>query len=124
MSVNKVILMGHTGNAPDFREFDNGGCVATFSLATTKRGYTTKDGRQIPERTEWHNVVLQNGLDNDLFLAMQESIETALEEAGIDNKATGALRSAVINYLSEEENKRSFEVYVKGSYSALWWREC
>ena len=48
--------------APDFREFDNGGCVATFSLATTKRGYTTKDGRQIPERTEWHNVVLQNGL--------------------------------------------------------------
>ena len=32
------------------------------ALATTKRGYTTKDGRQIPERTEWHNVVLQNGL--------------------------------------------------------------
>ena len=62
MSVNKVILMGHTGKAPDFKEFDNGGCVATFSLATTKRGYTTKDGRQIPERTEWHNVVLQNGL--------------------------------------------------------------
>lgn len=54
--------MGHTGKAPDFREFDNGGCVATFSLATTKRGYTTKDGRQIPECTEWHNVVLQNGL--------------------------------------------------------------
>lgn len=61
MSVNKVILMGHTGKAPDFKEFDNGGCVATFSLATTKRGYTTKDGRQIPERTEWHNVVLQTG---------------------------------------------------------------
>lgn len=62
MSVNKVILLGHTGKAPDFKEFDNGGCVATFSLATTKRGFTTKDGRQIPERTEWHNIVLQNGL--------------------------------------------------------------
>ena len=62
MSVNKVTLLGHTGKAPDFKEFDNGGCVATFSLATTKRGFTTKDGRQIPERTEWHNVVLQNGL--------------------------------------------------------------
>lgn len=62
MSVNKVILLGRTGKAPDFKEFDNGGCVATFSLATTKRGYTTKDGRQIPERTEWHNIVLQNGL--------------------------------------------------------------
>lgn len=62
MSVNKVTLLGHTGKAPDFKEFDNGGCVATFSLATTKRGFTTKDGRKIPERTEWHNVVLQNGL--------------------------------------------------------------
>lgn len=62
MSVNKVILLGHTGKAQDFKEFDNGGCVATFSLVTTKRGYTTKDGRQIPERTEWHNIVLQNGL--------------------------------------------------------------
>ena len=62
MSVNKVTLLGHTGKVPDFKEFDNGGCVATFSLATTKRGFTTKDGRQIPERTEWHNIVLQNGL--------------------------------------------------------------
>lgn len=62
MSVNKVTLLGHTGKAPDFKEFDNGGCVATFSLATTKRGFTTKDGQKIPERTEWHNVVLQNGL--------------------------------------------------------------
>lgn len=62
MSVNKVTLLGHTGKAPDFKEFDNGGCVATFSLATTKRGFTTRDGREIPERTEWHNVVLQNGL--------------------------------------------------------------
>lgn len=62
MSVNKVTLLGNTGKVPDFKEFDNGGCVATFSLATTKRGFTTKDGQQIPERTEWHNIVLQNGL--------------------------------------------------------------
>ena len=62
MSVNKVTLLGHTGKAPDVKYFDNGGCVAQFTLATTKRAFTTKDGRQIPERTEWHNVVLQNGL--------------------------------------------------------------
>ena len=62
MSVNKVILMGHTGKAPVFRKFDNGGGVATFSLATTKRGYTTKDGRQIPELTVCPNMLLQNGL--------------------------------------------------------------
>lgn len=62
MSVNKVTLLGNTGKAPDFKTFENGGCVAQFTLATTKRAFTTKDGRQIPERTEWHNIVLQNGL--------------------------------------------------------------
>lgn len=62
MSVNKVTLLGNTGKDPDFKTFENGGCVAQFTLATTKRALTTKDGRQIPERTEWHNIVLQNGL--------------------------------------------------------------
>ena len=62
MSVNKVILMGHTGKDPDVKTFDNGGVVAKFPLATTKRGFTTEDGREIPERTEWHNIVLSNGL--------------------------------------------------------------
>lgn len=62
MSVNKVILMGYTGKDPDVKTFDNGGVVAQFSLATTKRGFTTKDSREIPERTEWHNIVLSNGL--------------------------------------------------------------
>ena len=62
MSINKVTLLGHLGKDPDVKTFDNGGVVAQFTLATTKRGFTTKDGRQIPERIEWHNVVLQNGL--------------------------------------------------------------
>lgn len=62
MSVNKVILMGHTGKDPNVKTFDNGGVVAQFPLATTKRGFTTKDGREIPGRTEWHNIVLSNGL--------------------------------------------------------------
>lgn len=62
MSVNKVILMGNVGKDPDIRVFDNGGVTAQFPLATTKRGFKTKDGREIPERTEWHNIVLSNGL--------------------------------------------------------------
>lgn len=62
MSVNKVILMGYTGKDPDVKTFDNGGVVAQFQLATTKRGFTTKDGREIPKRTEWHNIVLSNSL--------------------------------------------------------------
>jgi single-strand DNA-binding protein len=31
-------------------------------LATTERGYTAKNGTQVPERTDWHNIVMWGGL--------------------------------------------------------------
>ena len=62
MSVNKVILIGNVGKDPDVRYLDSGVAVATFSLATTERGYTLQNGTQVPDRTEWHNVVLWRGL--------------------------------------------------------------
>jgi len=34
----------------------------SFSMATTDRGYTKQDGTQVPERTEWHNIVVWRGL--------------------------------------------------------------
>ena len=62
MSVNKVILLGNVGKDPEVRYFDNGGAVANFTLATTERGYTAANGTQVPERTDWHNIVLWRGL--------------------------------------------------------------
>ena len=62
MSVNKVILIGNVGKDPDVRYLDNGVAVATFSLATTERGYTLQNGTQVPDRTDWHNIVLWRGL--------------------------------------------------------------
>ena len=62
MSVNKVILIGNVGKDPDVRYLDSGVAVATFSLATTDRAYTLANGTQVPERTEWHNIVLWRGL--------------------------------------------------------------
>ena len=62
MSVNKIILLGHVGKDPEVRYFDNGGAVANFTLATTERGYTAANGTQVPDRTEWHNIVLWRGL--------------------------------------------------------------
>ena len=64
MSVNKVILMGYVGKDPEYKDFDNGGSVAKFTLATTDRAFKTANGTEVPERTEWHNIVLQNGLAN------------------------------------------------------------
>lgn len=62
MSVNKIILVGNVGKDPDIKHFDNGSMVASFSLATTEKGYTAQNGTQIPDRTEWHNVVCWRGL--------------------------------------------------------------
>lgn len=62
MSVNKVILIGHVGKDPDVRQLESGVKVATFSLATTEKGYTLQNGTQVPDRTEWHNIVMWRGL--------------------------------------------------------------
>ena len=57
MSVNRVTLLGNVGKQPEIREGAGGAKFATFSLATTDRAYTKRDGTQVPERTEWHNIV-------------------------------------------------------------------
>lgn len=62
MSLNKVQLIGNVGKDPEVRYLDSGVAVATFTLATTDRAYTLTNGTQVPERTEWHNIVLWRGL--------------------------------------------------------------
>lgn len=62
MSVNKVILLGNVGKDPDVRYLDSGIAVATFTMATSDRAYTLANGTQVPEKTEWHNLVLWRGL--------------------------------------------------------------
>lgn len=58
--------------------------------------------------------------DNDLFIAIQESIEQALHDAGIDNVTHGAMKDAVVKYLSDDINKQYFNNLVKGPYSSLF----
>ena len=62
MSINKVILLGNVGKDPEVRYLDSGVAVATFPLATSDRAYMLANGTQVPERTEWHNIVLWRGL--------------------------------------------------------------
>lgn len=56
--MNKVMLIGNVGKDPDVRYVDQGVAVARLSLATTERGYTLPNGTQVPDRTDWHHVVL------------------------------------------------------------------
>ena len=55
--MHKIIVIGNLGKDPEVKSFDNGGKVATFTVADTERGYKTKDGKVIPPHTEWFNCV-------------------------------------------------------------------
>ena len=60
--MNKAILIGNVGKEPDIRYYDSDQAVVQLSLATTERGYTLPNGTQVPEHTDWHNIVLWRGL--------------------------------------------------------------
>lgn len=62
MGINKVILVGNVGQDPKVTFYDGGNCVAQVSLATTEKGYTLQNGVQVPDRTEWHNLIFRNRL--------------------------------------------------------------
>ena len=59
MSVNKVILLGNVGRDPEVRYVAPNQPIASFSLATTEHAFTNSAGVQVPERTEWHNIVMR-----------------------------------------------------------------
>lgn len=51
------MLIGNVGREPEIKYVDTNLAVARFSLATSERAYTLKNGTQVPERTEWHRIV-------------------------------------------------------------------
>ena len=103
MSVNKVILIGNVGKDPDVRYLDNGVAVATFPLATTERAYTLQNGTQVPERTEWHNIVCWRGLADiaERFLkkGMQLYVEGRIRSRIREDKEGG--RRRIVEIIAE-----------------------
>ena len=61
-SLNKVILIGNVGSDPDVRYLDHGDVIASFNLATAERGYTMQNGTVVPDKTDWHSIVLWRNL--------------------------------------------------------------
>lgn len=62
MNLNKIQLIGRVCNDPQVKTFDNGGKICNVSIATNERAYKTSSGVEVPERTDFHNVVLKGGL--------------------------------------------------------------
>ena len=60
--MNKVMLIGNVGKDPDVRYYDSDQAVAQVRLATTEKGYSLPNGTQVPDRTDWHNLVFYRRL--------------------------------------------------------------
>tara|TARA_R110000850_G_scaffold190308_2_gene316202 strand:- start:40718 stop:41164 length:447 start_codon:yes stop_codon:yes gene_type:complete len=58
-TVNKVMLIGHTGDDVKMIHFEGGGCIGRFPLATNET-YTNKTSGEKVSNTEWHNIVVRN----------------------------------------------------------------
>jgi single-strand DNA-binding protein len=57
--VNKVILVGNLGKDPEIKSFANGGKIANFTIATSESWKDKMSGER-KERTEWHNIKIDN----------------------------------------------------------------
>lgn len=58
--------------------------------------------------------------DHNLVFAVQESIEKALADAGIENKGGNALKDATIAWLSDKDNRSYFNGLITGAYSDMF----
>lgn len=58
-TLNKVMLIGHTGDEIKMNYFEGGGCIGRFPLATNET-YTNRTTGEKISNTEWHNIVVRN----------------------------------------------------------------
>ena len=58
-TINKVILIGHTGDDVKMHYFEGGGSIGRFPLATNEE-YTNRTTGERVSNTEWHNIVVRN----------------------------------------------------------------
>ena len=56
----RVMLIGHLGQTPETKHFDNGKSLTRFSIATNET-YKNDKGEQVTE-TQWHNLVLRGAI--------------------------------------------------------------
>ena len=78
-SLNKVLLIGRLGAAPEIKQMVNGKSIARFSLATSNT-WKDKNTGERKEKTEWHRVVIFNeGLVNVVKQYVKKGAQVYIE---------------------------------------------
>ena len=76
--INKVILIGNCGSAPENRYTSGGGAVTNITLATSE-SWSDRNTGQKQERTEWHRVVFFNKLADVAGQYLQKGSKVYIE---------------------------------------------
>lgn len=76
--MQKIFLAGNLGLDPVVKTFDNGGKVANFSVADTEKGYKTKDGKEIPDHTEWFRCVVRQSGERGLCNTVEQYLKKGM----------------------------------------------
>ena len=104
--MNKVMLIGNVGKEPDVRYYEADQAVAQIALATTERGYTLQNGTQVPDRTDWHNVIFYRGLAKVVEKYVHKGdklyVEGQIGRAHVLNSSHTVISYAVFCLRSEE----------------------
>ncbi|WP_459210036.1 single-stranded DNA-binding protein [Aquimarina rhabdastrellae] len=58
-TLNKVMLIGHTGDEVKMHYFEGGNAIGRFPLATNETYVNKATGERV-SNTEWHNIVVRN----------------------------------------------------------------
>ena len=58
-SLNKVMLIGNLGDDVKMHQFEDGGSIGRFPIATNE-SYTNKQTGEKVDNTEWHNIIVRN----------------------------------------------------------------
>lgn len=93
---NKVQLIGHLGQDPEIKEFDNGK-LCRMSLATNET-YKNRDGEKVTD-TQWHNLIAWNKLADVAQEHLKKGMEVAIE-GKLTNRAYED-RDGIKRYASE-----------------------
>lgn len=61
MDLNRVTILGNVGKDPEVKQFQDGGKICNFSVATSRR-WVDKHSGEKREKTQWHPVVVSGKL--------------------------------------------------------------
>lgn len=97
--MNKVILMGNLGKAPETRTLESGVVMCRFPIATSETYKNRKNGEKT-SHTEWHNIVLWRGLAEvaEKYLSKGDKI---LIEGRIRSRSWKDKESGQIRFITE-----------------------